>query len=57
MPQKYDEKSVTLLMEKSNSAKDSNDEKLVGPLLDYAAPYSGIGFQELRTLSPYLTTN
>ena len=57
MPQKSDKKWVTFHMAKLNSSKDSNDEKLDGPLLDDGAPYSGIGFYEIKTLSPYLSTN
>ena len=57
MPQKSDKKSVTFNMAKFNSSKDSNAEKLVGPLLDDAATYKGIGFHELKLLSPYLNTD
>ena len=57
MPQKSDKRSVTFHMAKFSSSKASNDEKLVRPLLDDAAPYSGIGFHELKLLSPYLNTN
>ena len=31
--------------------------RLSGPLLDDGAPYSGIGFHELKLLLPYLETN
>ena len=57
MPQKSDRNSVTFHMAKFNSSKDSRDEKLVGPLLDNAAPYRGIGFHELNILPTYYNTN
>ena len=57
VPRKSDRKSVTFHMAKFSSSKNSSDEKLIGPLLDDAAPYSGIGFHELKLLSPYLNTN
>ena len=57
MPQKFDEKSVTFHTANLDSSKDSNDEKLIGPLFDETAPYSGIGLHELKLLPPYLNIN
>ena len=57
VPQKFGKTFVTFHITKFNSSKDSNDEKLVSPLLDDAAPYSGIGFHEPKLLSPYLNIN
>ena len=54
---KSNKKLVTFHTAKLNSSKNSHDEKLVGPLLDDAAPYSGIRFHRLKLLSPCPNTN
>ncbi len=49
-------KSVTFNMAKLVAGSSEIGGEFTGPLLDDAAPYGGIGFSELKMLSPYLRT-
>ena len=53
----HNKKSVTFHMAQITSSKGFKGHKFSGPLLDYGAPYNGIGMDELKLTSPYLRTN
>ena len=50
-------KSLTFHMPKISSSSGFKGHKFSGPKLDDGAPYSGIGMDELKLMSPYLHTN
>ena len=50
-------KSVIFHIARSYMPLEISHLRLSGPLLNDGAPYSGIGFHELKILIPYLRTN
>ena len=50
-------KSVTFHLARMNMPHELSRLRLSGPVLDGGAPYSGIGFNELKLLLPYVRTN
>ncbi len=52
-----DKKTVTFHMGRFTTEKSEMNEQFSGTLIGDGTPYSGIGIQELKLLSPFLRTN